>query len=38
MINMPLDSFVFYIVLFWAQFVLVVGYGIWWYLQGKKQV
>ncbi len=31
--NMPADSFLFYVVFFVVQFVLVVGYGIWWMLQ-----
>jgi len=35
--NMPTNSFVMYVVVFWVQFVFVMGYGIWWYLQGKKE-
>lgn len=35
--NMPTDSFIFYIVLFFVQFVFVVGYGIWWALQKDEK-
>lgn len=31
--NMPADSFLFYVVCFLSQFVLVVVYGIWWIFQ-----
>lgn len=31
--NMPNDTFYFYVVLFWLQFVVVIAYGIWWFFQ-----
>lgn len=35
--NMPIDSFIFYIAVFFVQFVLVVGYGVWWALQKDEK-
>ncbi len=31
--NMPDNTFYFYVAVFWIQFILVVGYAAWWYLQ-----
>jgi len=35
--NMPADSFLFYYGIFGLEFLFVIGYGIWWYLQGKQE-
>lgn len=34
--NMPKDSFMLYIVFFWVQFFIVIGYGVFWYFKGRK--
>lgn len=34
--TLPKDTFFFYIVLFWVQFVAVMAYGLWWYFQPDK--
>ena len=33
--NMPTSTFLLYIGVFLVQFVFVIGYGIWWCLQGR---
>ena len=35
--NMPTSTFLLYIGVFLVQFVFVIGYGIWWCLQGRTR-
>lgn len=35
--NMPTSTFLLYIGAFLVQFVFVIGYGIWWCLQGRTR-
>ncbi len=35
-VNMPTSSFLFFILLFWLQFVGVVVYGIIWILKDRR--
>jgi hypothetical protein len=37
-LNMPFNSFLFYVVFQWAQVIFVVAYGVRWYLKDKKEM